>query len=255
MGLEGADRLIDECDAVGEEENALGPVAAHEQVGQGDDRARLASAGGHDEQGLAVVVRLEGLAYPADRPCLVEAFRRSLRSTAVSAKRFRLARRWMHQLEFGLCQEALHGARRVVLVVPEPVLVSVAVEDDGTTAELLLQTIGVELRLLLADLADIFVRLASTSAEWLAVVAPKHVVDEALAVLVRHSADFELAITRFVEGPASFLKKQVDEEVASLRLGIVVRVGCAARAFFAAVTSARKRVSSSSRLALSASGP
>ena len=71
MRLERADRLIDQRDTVGEEEDALRPVAAHQQVDQRDDRAGLAGARRHDQQRLALVVLLEGLADPADRARLV----------------------------------------------------------------------------------------------------------------------------------------------------------------------------------------
>jgi len=47
-------------------------------------------------------------------------------------------------------------------VVPDPVLVAVGVEDDRALAVLLLQTIGVELGLLLADAWVLAGALAST---------------------------------------------------------------------------------------------
>ena len=71
MRLEGFYRLIDERNAVGEEKNALYPIAAHQKIGKGDDGARLAGAGRHHDQSLAVIVLLESLANPADRAVLV----------------------------------------------------------------------------------------------------------------------------------------------------------------------------------------
>ena len=73
MTLEGIDRLIHQRHPVGEEEHALGPVAAHEQVGERDHRACLASTRRHHEQRLAVVVALEGLGDAADGAGLVVA--------------------------------------------------------------------------------------------------------------------------------------------------------------------------------------
>src|SRR5450759_4687405 len=55
------------------------------------------------------------------------------------------------KLQLGLLVEALNCARRVVCVVPEPVLVSVGVEDERALTELPLETVGVELGLLLPD--------------------------------------------------------------------------------------------------------
>ena len=69
--LEGVDGLIHQSDAVGEEQHALRPVAAHQQIAQRDDRARLARAGRHDDQRLALVVALKRFADPADRARLV----------------------------------------------------------------------------------------------------------------------------------------------------------------------------------------
>ena len=71
--MKASDRLIDQRHAVGQEQYALCPVAAHEQVAQRDDRAGLARARGHHHQRLAVAVLLEGLADAADAARLVVA--------------------------------------------------------------------------------------------------------------------------------------------------------------------------------------
>ncbi|RDJ93993.1 DUF1269 domain-containing protein, partial [Lacticaseibacillus rhamnosus] len=46
---------------------------------------------------------------------------------------------------------------------------------------------------------------------------------------VRHAADLELAIARLVERPSRFLEQKIDEVVAGLGLGVVVRVGLRGR--------------------------
>src|SRR5207249_2788251 len=61
-------------------------------------------------------------------------------------------------------------------------------------------------------------------AERLTVIAPQHVVDESLAVSIGHAADFELAITGLVQGPASLLEEEIDEVVASCGFRVVVCV-------------------------------
>ena len=61
-------------------------------------------------------------------------------------------------------------------------LVAVAVEDDRTLAELLLQTIGIELRLLLADARIALGALGLDQPKGLAVVAPEDVINEALTL-------------------------------------------------------------------------
>ena len=65
-------RLVHERHAIGEKQHALGPVTTHQQVGERDHRARLAGAGGHDQQRLAVVILLEGLGDAADAAGLIE---------------------------------------------------------------------------------------------------------------------------------------------------------------------------------------
>ena len=74
MVLKGIHRLTDQRHAVGKEQDPLGPVAAHQHVGQRNDGARLAGAGGHHHQGLALVIHLEGFADAADGAGLVVAF-------------------------------------------------------------------------------------------------------------------------------------------------------------------------------------
>ena len=73
VALEGVHRLVNQCHAVGKEQHALCPIAAHQQIAQRDDRARLARAGGHHHQRLAVVVALERLGDAPDAARLVVA--------------------------------------------------------------------------------------------------------------------------------------------------------------------------------------
>jgi hypothetical protein len=71
MRLEGIDGLVDQRHTVGQEQHALGPVGAHQHVDQRDHRARLAGAGGHHHQGLALAVRLKGVTHAAHGALLV----------------------------------------------------------------------------------------------------------------------------------------------------------------------------------------
>ena len=116
-----------------------------------DHRARLARAGRHHQ-------RAPSARGPARTPRRCGGWRASGSSARRSSSLIarvgqRLAARppLDQQLQLVLLVEALHGARRIARVVPQPVLVAVGVEDDRPLPELLLQAIGVELRLLLAD--------------------------------------------------------------------------------------------------------
>ena len=137
------------------------------------------------------------------------------------------------QRELITCVEALHLPRRVVTVIPDPVLIAVRVEDDGPLPELPLECVGVEARLLLADVGVFAGALRLDESEWHAVVAPEHVVDETLAALgvVRHTGDRKLDVARIAESPAGLAQQQVDEQAAGLVFAVVVgvddvRVGC-----------------------------
>jgi len=128
------------------------------------------------------------------------------------------------QLQLVLGVEALHRARRIVGVVPQPGLVAVGVEDDRPLAEHGLQAVGVELRLLLAHRRIAPGPLRLDQPERRAVVAPQHVVDEPGTLVVGHAGDLELAVAWLVEGPAGFGQQHVDERVAGLGLVVVVIV-------------------------------
>src|ERR1039458_40402 len=114
----------------------------------------------------------------------------------------------------------------IVLVVPNPMLVAVAVENDGTLAELFLQTIGIELRLLLAHAGIAFGALRLDQPKGFTVIAPEDVINEAFAFLVRHSGNRVLAVLPLVQGPSGFLEEQVNEVVSGFGLGVVVGVWC-----------------------------
>lgn len=61
--------------------------------------------------------------------------------------------------------------------------------------------------------------------EGFAVVAPKDVINEAIAGGVGHSLDGELPIAGLVECPACFFEQHVDVEVAGCAFVVVVGVG------------------------------
>jgi hypothetical protein len=73
MRLEGIHRLIHQRHAIREEQDALRPVAAHQQVAQRDHRPRLPVARRHHHQRLAVCVLLKCLADPPDGSLLIVA--------------------------------------------------------------------------------------------------------------------------------------------------------------------------------------
>ena len=71
MRLEGAGRLVHQRDAVGEEQHALHPAGAHQEIDQRDHRARLAGAGRHHQQRLALAILLEAPRDRADGALLI----------------------------------------------------------------------------------------------------------------------------------------------------------------------------------------
>ena len=81
-------------------------------------------------------------------------------------------------------------------------LVAVAVENDGSLAKLLLQTIGVEPRLLLAHTGIALGALRLNQSQRLAVVSPKDIIDKALALIVGHAGHRILAVLLLIQRPA-----------------------------------------------------
>ena len=208
--LERVRGLVHQGDPVGEEQHPLAPVGPHQLVHQRDHGARLARAGGHHDQGAPLGVLLEGLIDRPDRAHLVVPTG-DLRVDLHPRERHPAAAPRDHQRQLVLGVEALHLSRRVAQVVPHPVLVTVGAEDDRPLPEGLLQTVRVQLRLLLTDHGISPGALGLHHTQGLAVVTPQHVVDEALALSVGHAGDLELPVPRLVQRPpASFSSRSMN---------------------------------------------
>lgn len=177
------------------------------------------------------MVALERFGDSADGTCLVVAlddrridrcFRQRSPGLAALDQKF--------QLRFLI--ESLHPARRMALVIPDPVLVAVGIKDDRPPAELPFQAIGVQFGLLLPDARISTRALGLDQSERLAVVAPQHIVHEAFSLGIRHAADLELPLAGLVERPSRFFEQQVEKVVAGLSLGVVVGVRLGSRRLF-----------------------
>src|SRR5690606_6488713 len=110
-------------------------------------------------------------------------------------------------------------------VVPQVGFVAVGVEDDGAAVELGFQGVGVQFGLLLAFGGAAPGAFGLHHGERATVVVPQHVVDPAAAGGVGHAGDRVFAVVFAVEAPARLFQHQVDEQVAGLRLVVVVPVG------------------------------
>jgi hypothetical protein len=180
--------------------------------------------------GAAVFVFFEGFADAADGAGLVGAFDDGgINGSCCEGEAGGAA--LDEEIQFRLFKEACDGAGRVLSIVPKPVFVAVGVKDDGALSELFFEAIGVELRLLLADAGVAFGAFGFDDGEGFAVAAPEDVIDKAIfttarrALSVGHAGDGEFAITGFVERPACFAEKEVNEGVAGFGFGIVVGIG------------------------------
>jgi hypothetical protein len=56
------------------------------------------------------------------------------------------------------------------------------------------------------------------------IIAPQHIIDIALAGLVRHAAHFEFLVALLIEQPSGALEFEVDEIVAGFRFRVVVGI-------------------------------
>ena len=229
--LESVGGLVDQGGAVGEEEHSLDPVRLLQQIDERDGGAGLARASCHHQEGLALLA-VERITHGLDRPHLV-------RPTSDVGVRLRRRQGELglatldQQLQLVAGVEALGLTRRVAAgVVPDPVLVAVGVEDHRPPAELLLQAVGVELGLLLADLGRLGGALGLDHRQRQTIGAPQDVVDEALALGVGHAGDRVLAVALLIQRPPGLVQQDVDEQVACGSLVVVARVrgcGCLSR--------------------------
>ena len=221
--LEGVHRLPHQRRAVGQEQDALGPVRPHQQVRQCDHGARLARPRRHHHQGPALPVRLERLRDAADGAVLVVALYDRL--VGLGRRKGAPCGAPLHQQgELGFLVEALHRARRIRGVVPDPVLIAVGAEDYRALAVHGLQAVGIELGLVLALARVVPGRLGLDDGQRAAVITPQHVIDEALPGRVRHADDGVFSHVHAVRVPPGFAQQQVDEVVAGRGLVVVVCV-------------------------------
>ena len=229
MRFEDIGRLAHQRHTVGQKQNALGPVSTLQQVHQRDHRARLARAGSHYYQGLALAVALKGFANAANGAQLVMALH-DIGVDGHARQRLGRAAALHQQLQFVLLVETLHRARRISGVIPEPVFITISGVDQRALAKLRLQAVGIQLGLLLSHAGVAAGALGLHHGQGLAIVTPEHVVHKTCAVQLPlcsgHALHFIFAVSGLVQLPACFLEQQVDVEIARLGFVVVVCIGC-----------------------------
>ncbi len=209
--------------AVGQKEHPLHPVGALQHIAQGNHGPCLARAGGHHQQSFALLPLQSGGNF-ADGPFLVVAFdNRLVRRNRIERLVSGAAVDSQLQLVAGI--EALHRPRWIERIIPQPMLVTVGVEDHRALAKLPLQAVGIELGLLLALPGVALGAFGFHHRQRLAILTPQDVIHKALAGVVRHPLHGKLAVPWLVERPASLLQQQVDEGVAGFGLVVIVGVG------------------------------
>ena len=140
--------LCDERIAVGQKQDVLDPALLHQHLDERDDRACLARAGCHDQQRLAAILLPEAVADRLDGRLLVVATGNILIHHDV----FEPCARPLKIVEFFQIPFGIDGSDLPlrVSVVDDSGLKTVGEEHHRTAALLLLDQIGVELRLLTA---------------------------------------------------------------------------------------------------------
>ena len=183
--LEGVVGLFAELSAVGQEENASGPLGPDQGFTECDGDPRLAGARRLDDEGLTAAVG-EPLDDFLDGADLVE----PVNDSRIGAEIFhaetvlRLKDQVLQAVLRVEPEDAANGIVRPAVVlplVPEIDLVPVCAEDNRSLAELAPQALGVQLGLRSAFLGVLRRPLGLDDGERLAVVAPKDVVGIALA--------------------------------------------------------------------------
>ena len=170
---EGASGLVHQSDTVGKEQHALHPTGAHQEIDQRDHGTGLARTRRHHQQRLALAVFLEVLGDGADGALLIGPLVTGNRRTDFGLGQFLAPASSLDQkLQFVALVEAADLARRVARVVPNPVLVTVGIEDHRPLAVTRFQAVGVKLGLLLALPRILAGALGLHQPERLAVGAP-----------------------------------------------------------------------------------
>ncbi len=223
MRLEGARGLVHQGNTVGQEQGPLHPAGPLEHVHQGDGGARLAGAGGHDQQRLAPRPGELG-EDAADGPFLVIALDDAV-ADAAHLGRLLLAAAQDEPLQFVPGVEPGHLARRIGEVVPQPGLVAVAEKDDRPPAVHLLHAVGIEFGLLLARGGVHRGFLGLDHGQRQAVLAPEHVIHRARARTGGHARDRVFAVAGMVERPPGPPQFDIDQQAAGVGLGVLVGIG------------------------------
>ena len=215
--------LGDQGVAVGQEEDVFDPSVLQQHLHQGNDRSRLAGAGGHDQQGFPAIFLAEGLAHRLDGPLLVVpsgdtlVHRDVLQADAHGAQVEQF-------LQIPLGVEGGHLPLRVGPVVHAGVK-AVGEEDHRPAAVFLFQQIGVQLGLL-AALGRVHAGALGLDYRQRAVgVVVEHIVGVAHFALVGHAGQFYLVDPVLPLGPAGVGEHGVDVQLPGLVLGQVQRLG------------------------------
>ena len=190
---------------------------------QGDDRSRLAGAGGHDQQGLPAVLLPKGLTHRLDGPLLVVPPGDLLvHLDVLQAGAHGAQVKELFQVPLGV--EGGHLPLRVGPVVHAGVE-AVGEEDHRPAAVFLFQQIGVQLGLL-AALGRVHAgALGLNHRQWAVGVVVEHIVSIAHLTLVGHSGQFYLVDPVLPLGPAGVGEHGVDVQLPGLVLGQVQGLG------------------------------
>src|SRR5580698_8882908 len=137
MSLEYIGCLLYQCYSVSQEQHSLYPVTPHHEIAESNRGASLTRACCHDYECFTLVIFFKGVPNPTDRTLLIETLNDFLVDFSVPHRGPR-GSPLNKALQFILLIEALDAARRIIAVVPNPVLISIAIENDRAPAESLL---------------------------------------------------------------------------------------------------------------------
>ena len=215
--------LGDQGVAVGQEEDVFDPSVLQQHLHQGNDRSRLAGAGGHDQQGLPAIFLAEGLTHRLDGPLLVVPPGDVLvHLDVLQAGAHGAQVKELFQVPLGV--EGGHLPLRVGPVVHAGVK-AVGEEDHRPAAVFLFQQIGVQLGLL-AALGRVHAGALGLDYSQRAVgVVVEHIVGIAHFALVGHSGQLYLVDPVLPLGPAGVGEHSVDVQLPGLVLGQVQGLG------------------------------
>ncbi|MNE21351.1 hypothetical protein D3C80_1145090 [compost metagenome] len=103
-------------------------------------------------------------------------------------------------------------------------LIAVRGKNNWPLTELLFQTIGIKLGLLLPGTRIAFGALCFDQCQRLTIVTPQHIINKTLALIIRHAFNHKFAVAWIIQIPTGLFKQQIDIEITRFSFRIIMMI-------------------------------